>query len=264
MSDHYQTLGISRSATDDEIKKAYRKLAMKHHPDRGGNVAEFQLIEEAYRVLSNPDQRRQYDNAGVKINVNGREFTGGTHSFDFDTIFDMFGTRMGARQHQTQKNQRVTIWIPLADAVQGGKRLVSINSPGGTSTLELAIPIGVEDNENVRYPGLAPGNNDLIVNFRVHGHPNWQRNGQDLFTERGLDFWQLILGTEIQIQDLSNRTFNLTVPPRTRPGTMLRARGKGVSRNGHNSGDLFVKIQAVMPDRIPDEIVEILRKNSDQ
>jgi len=89
VKDYYSILGVSKSSTEDEIKKAYRKLAMQHHPDRGGDEAKFKEIEEAYRVLSDSDQRRQYDNPGVHVNFN--DFSGSP--FDFDSIFSMFGAQ---------------------------------------------------------------------------------------------------------------------------------------------------------------------------
>jgi curved DNA-binding protein len=261
MTDYYQLLGVQRNATDDEIKRAYRKAAMKHHPDRGGDQARFQEIQEAYATLSDPQRRQQYDHPQVRINVNGNPFQNGGSPFDFDSIFEMFGARMNPRQQQAQRNQRVSIWIPLIDAVTGGPRTVSVGTPQGTIALEITIPSGIQDNENVRYPGLAPGGHDLIVNYRVHGHPDWQRNGLDLYCERPVDFWDLILGTELSIQDLQGRDLVLTVPPRTRPGTMLRGRGRGIARSGHNTGDLIVKLQAVLPRDISDEVIAVLHKN---
>lgn len=262
MSDYYQTLGVGRNATEDEIKRAYRKAAMKHHPDRGGDQSKFQEIQEAYATLGDPEKKQQYDNPHphVRINVNGNPFHGSGSPFDFDTIFEMFGARVNPRQQQQQRNQRISVWIPLESAVVGGNRMISIGTMQGTSTVEITIPPGINDNENVRYPGLAPGGHDLIINYRVHPHPQWHRNGQDLYCERSVDFWQLIMGTTLHLQDLQGRELELTVPPRARPGTIMRARGRGVARNGHTPGDLLVKLQAVMPEEIPQEIIDILQK----
>lgn len=258
--DYYQTLGVARTASEDEIKRAYRKLAMKHHPDRGGDVNEFQRVEEAYRTLSDAKKRAEYDNPQVRINVNGNPFHGGGAAFDFDTIFEMFGARMHPRNQQAQRNQRISIWIPMESAVVGGPRMISIQTMSGTQTVEIGIPPGIQDNENVRYPGLAPGGHDLIVNYRVHPHPHWQRDGLDLYTERNLDFWQLIMGATLKITDLFGTEIELSVPARCKPGTMLRARGRGIAREGHTRGDLFVRINSVMPTDIPDEIISVLEK----
>lgn len=259
MTDYYQTLGVQRNATDDEIKRAYRKAAMKHHPDRGGDQTKFQALQEAYATLSDPQKRQQYDNPHVRVNVNGHPFHSGGSPFDFDTIFEMFGARVNPRQQQ-QRTQRISVWIPLESAVVGGTRMISIGTMQGTSTVEISIPAGINDNENVRYPGLAAGGNDLIINYRVHPHPSWHRNGQDLYCERSLNFWQLILGTTLNIQDIHGKELSLTIPPRCRPGTIMRARGRGVAREGHATGDLLVKLQAVMPEDISQEIIDILQK----
>jgi len=260
MTDYYQTLGVPRTASEDEIKRAYRKAAMKHHPDRGGDQTQFQALQEAYATLSDPQKRQQYDNPQphVRFNVNGRPFHGGS-PFDFDSIFEMFGARVDPRQQQ-QRNQRISIWIPLETAVTGGPRVISIGTAQGNSTVEIMIPAGINDNDNVRYPGLAPGGHDLVINYRVHPHPVWQRNGSDLYCERGVDFWQLILGTTLNIQDIQGKELALTIPPRCRPGTVMRARGRGVAREGQVTGDLLIRLQAVMPDDISQEIIDVLQK----
>lgn len=258
MQDHYTTLGISRDATDDDIKHAYRRLASRHHPDKGGNTQEFQKIETAYRTLRDPVQRQQYDDPGVRLNVNGAAMHGS--AFDFDSIFEMFGTRMNARGQQAHRNQRVGIWIDLEDVALGNNKVMSLMSPAGATNIEIKVPAGIQDNENVRYPGLAPGGFDLVVNFRVKPHAHWHRDDLNLFTEKSLDFWQLILGTDLTLKDIQGREITLTVPPRTRPGTLLRARGRGLSRAGHNAGDLMVRLQAMMPTDISEEIIDLLQQ----
>lgn len=263
MTDHYQTLGVPRTASDNEIKRAYRKAAMKHHPDRGGDQGKFQEIQEAYATLSDPQQRQQYDNPHVRVNVNGRPFHGRGSPFDFDSIFEMFGARVDPRQQQ-QRNQRVSVWIPLESAVTGGARMISIGTSQGTSTVEIRIPAGIGDNDNVRYPGLAPGGHDLVINYRVHPHPVWQRHGPDIYCERGVDFWQLILGTTLNIQDIHGKELELIIPARCRPGTTMRARGRGVAREGQATGDLLVKLQAVMPENISQQIIDVLQQQANK
>lgn len=256
--DHYQTLGVERTASEDEIKKAYRKKAMKHHPDRGGNEAEFKKIEEAYRILSDPRQRQQYDHPQPQFNFHQTQ--GGP--FDFDSIFEIFGTRFQQGQQHNQRTQRVTIWLHLEDVARGGQKLVTVATMQGHTTLEINIPQGVQDGENVRYPKLSPGGGDLIVSFRVHPHPVWQRDGLDIYCEHALNFWQLIAGTDITVKDIFGNELIMTVPPRTRPNTLMRARYKGIARQGHNNGDLLVKLTAQMPQEIPEEIIQIIEQKS--
>jgi len=260
MKNYYDVLGVGRNASPDEIKKSYRRLASQHHPDKGGDKNKFQEIQEAYATLSDAQKKQEYDNPGIRINVNGSPFGGSGSPFDFDTIFEMFGTRMNPRQQTRQ--QRMSLWIGLEDAAIGGQRLLSINTGAGISNIEINIPQGVQDNENVRYPGLAPGGQDLVVNFRVQPHPVWHRNGLDLFIQKDLDFWQLITGCELMITNLLGRTISLTVPPRTKPNTVFRIKSHGLERRDHNPGDLMVKVQAVLPTDIPQEIVDILSKKA--
>jgi DnaJ-class molecular chaperone len=142
VKNYYQILGVSSTASTDEIKRAYRRLASQHHPDKGGDTARFQEIEEAYRVLSDADQRSEYDNPGVRININSGQ------PFDFDNIFNMFGARFQQRQ---AASARVMLWISLRDVAQGGKRVISVASSQGQSNVEIVIPPGVQDGDSVRY-----------------------------------------------------------------------------------------------------------------
>lgn len=127
MTDYYQTLGVDKDATPDAIKQAYRRLASQHHPDRGGNTAKFQELQQAYSTLSDPQKRAAYDTpSGPSINP-------GNPGFDFDNIFSVFGARF-AHQQQQQRNYhaRMTLWITLQDVAQGGRRPISVGTHQGT------------------------------------------------------------------------------------------------------------------------------------
>ena len=243
MTNHYQTLGVERTASAEDIKRAYRKLAGQHHPDRGGDTAKFQTIQAAYDVLGDPGKRQQYDNPAP-------QFSGGA-PFDFDNIFNMFGA--GFQQPgQPQQQVRMSLWITLADVAQGGRRTVSL----GNMTVEIEIPLGINDGDNVQYANLGPGGTNLIVNYRIHPHPRWQRQALNLTQDETVLVWDLILGGELPVRDIQGNTLNMMVPAGTQPGTMLRLKGRGLRDRSGKTGDLFVRIQARLPDNIPQELLD--------
>jgi DnaJ-class molecular chaperone len=253
VKDYYKTLGVDRTADSAQIKQAYRSLAMRHHPDRGGDVAQFQEIQEAYAVLSDEVKRAQYDNP--------RPAFGGAE-FDFDTIFNMFGADLRQARRPTP---RVSLWISMADALTGGNRTVAIQMGAGVSNIEIAIPPGIEDNDTLRYPKLAPGGQDLIINYRIRPESGWQREGIHLLTERVVDIWDLILGTQLIIHDLLNNELILTVPAQTQPGTVLRARGRGFpertqpGQSARSTGDLLIRLQARIIKPVDEELLSAIR-----
>ena len=243
MTNHYQTLGVERTASAEDIKRAYRKLAGQHHPDRGGDTAKFQTIQAAYDVLGDPGKRQQYDNPAP-------QFSGGA-PFDFDNIFNMFGARF-QQPGQPQQQVRMSLWITLADVAQGGRRTVSL----GNMTVEIEIPLGINDGDNVQYANLGPGGTNLIVNYRIHPHPRWQRQALNLTQDETVLVWDLILGGELPVRDIQGNTLNMMVPAGTQPGTMLRLKGRGLRDRSGKTGDLFMRIQARLPDNIPQELLD--------
>lgn len=258
MKNPYQTLGVERTASADEIKRAYRKLAAQHHPDRGGNTQTFQDIQSAYDTLSDPQRRAEFDNPHMGGMHFGAGFGG--QPFNFDTIFDIFGARF---QHPQQRMQaRMTLWITLSDSAQGGRKTVSVGTPQGTQTVEIEIPLGVDDGDTIQYHGIAPGGGDLIVQFRLHPHPGWQRQGLNVVAEQTVSVWDLILGTELIIRDLLGQQLNLTIPARTQPGTMMRLRGRGLRKKNGTSGDLLIRIVATIPEHIDAEIIDLVRSKT--
>jgi DnaJ-class molecular chaperone len=267
MSDPYKTLGVSKNITEDELKKAYRKLAMEHHPDKGGDASKFSNINSAYETLKDPQKRAAYDQYGTDDpQQQGAQRHSGfqQQGFDFDSIFNIFGQRMGgqqARGPQRPVDARMSITISLADAVAGGKKIFAVQTHTGPHSIEINIPKGVVDNEHIRYPKLGPGGLDLVMTFRVLGHTAWHRDGLDMHCQQSVDFWQLILGCTLPITDILGRTYGLTVPAKTNPDSVMRLRTKGIEREGHNTGDLFVKLKATLPSDIPDDIVQILKKH---
>ena len=246
MKNYYQILGVDRNASADDIKLAYRRLANRHHPDRGGDTAAFQEIQEAYAVLGDEQRRSQYDNPAPQFS-----FAGGP-MFNFDDIFEMFGARFTADQHFRRQVMRMQLWITLYDVAVGGPRVISMATVSGNTNAEITIPAGIDDGDTVRYKGIAPGGLDVAVTFRVRPDAHWQRQGADILCEHTVDFWDLILGTAIKVALPNRSTLEITVDAMTEPNTVVRARGQGLPlKSGSGKGDVLVRLQARIPKDIP-------------
>lgn len=259
MKNYYQTLGVNKDATQDEIKRAYRKLASLYHPDKeGGSKARFQEVEEAYRTLGDTQKRAEYDHPGM------HSFAGGIHggAFDFNTIFDIFGTRFQQPHMQRRSQARMTMWITLADAVRGGNRAVTIGTPQGTQAIDIEIPQGIDDGDTVQYPSLAPGNTDLIITYRLHPDPKFTRQGNNLIMDHSISVWECIVGSETTLRDLLGNQLSLSVPPRTQPGTIFRLKNKGITTRQAQTGDLLVRVQATIPAEIDPALLDLIQQTA--
>jgi len=261
MTDYYQTLGVDRNAAPDAIKKAYRRLASQHHPDKGGDKAKFQEIQSAYDTLSDPQKRALHDNPRPQFN----NINMGGQGFDFQTIFDVFGARFQHPGHQRMQQQaRMSLWITLPDVAVAGKKTISVGTQQGTMTVEIEIPVGINDGDTVQYSGIGPNGMDLLITFRIHPSPQWERHGFNLITEHVINIWDLIVGAEVQLRDILGNTLSLTVPAGTQPGTTFRLRGRGLTQRGGEFGDLLVRVQATIPKDIPKNIIDAIQQSRGQ
>jgi DnaJ-class molecular chaperone len=264
MQNPYQTLGVDRNASADEIKRAYRRLASQHHPDKGGDKTRFQEIQAAYDTLSDPNKRAMNDNPNP-FGQSGFNFNfGQNQGFDFQSIFDVFGARFQHPHQRMVQQARMTLWVTLKDVAQTNRRPVTVGTQQGTQVIEIEIPAGIEDGDTVQYPGLLAGPMDLLVTFRIHSDPKWQRQGCNLTVEHAMSVWDLILGKNTVIQDLLGNQLSLTVPPKTQPGTVFRLRGRGITKRNGVPGDLFVRVQAFIPNNIPESVLEAISQTRDQ
>jgi len=257
VKDYYSVLGVSRSASDDEIKSSYRKLARKYHPDRGGDTAKFQDIQEAYSILGDPDKRRQYDNPR-KSGVHYGDF-GDFSDIDPQDIFDMFGVHVHRRGNaRRQSAVTMSLWITLEDVARADRKILSVNNGRHNEHVEIDIPPAIDDGSSVRYPKLIKGERDLIVNFKIMPDKKWERHGLDLLTEKSVNVWDLILGTSITVETILNSQIKLTIPAETQPNTMMRINKHGLKDRNEKTGDMFVRINAYIPKNIPDSLKQTI------
>jgi DnaJ-class molecular chaperone len=269
---HYETLGVAENASADEIKRAYRKLASQHHPDKGGDVKKFQEIEEAYRVLSDTQQRQQYD---MQRNGVGQfRFTSSGPGFtNIDDVFRSFGFGGDPfgnfRQQQPRRNKdlRIAIPVPLVATLTEHKKTISVQTTNGErTTVEVTIPRGVTNGTTIKYTGLGDNlfntipRGDLYVQFNIHGHEDFLLNGIDLYTPVSVNCLLAIVGGKAMVEGLDNKQFELTIPPGTQPGTRFRIPNQGMYQmNSDTRGHLYAEIIITIPKDLPNEQLEIIR-----
>ncbi len=260
MTDHYATLGVAKNASQDEIKRAFRRLASQHHPDKGGDTAKFQQIQAAYDTLGDAAKRQQYDNPAPQF----QGFGGGAQFGNMHDIFaQMFGGQSPFGQAQARRNHvRMSLWITLLDVARGGRRPVALGTQAGTSTVEIEIPLGINDGDNVQYSGIAPGGQDLVIQFRVQPHAAFQRQGLNLATTHKVSIWTLILGGETEVQTIEDSRLVVKIAPHTQPGTTLRLRSQGLRDQSGQKGDLMVLIQTEIPKTIAPEIIAAIQNHA--
>ena len=261
MTDYYAALGVPKTATADEIKKAFRRLASQHHPDKGGDTQKFQAIQEAYATLGDEQKRAEYDNPRPQFSG----FRGTPGGVNINDIFgQMFGQGYGQQhQHPRRSHVRMTLWISLLDVATGGKRTVSLGTQAGVSAVEIEIPLGINDEDNVQYEGIGPGGSDLVVQFKVTPDRKWQRDGLNLLQEVRIDIWDLILGGDLTIDTLTGKTLSTRVPARTQPGTVLRLKSQGLRDRAGQTGDIMIRVQAQIPENIAPEIIDAIQKHQE-
>lgn len=263
--DYYSVLGVSRDATEDEIKRAYRKLAAKHHPDRGGSKEEFQRIEEAYRILSDPAERQRYTNGGG--NPFGSDFNSGFPGFHFNfggggsPFEDIFSGIFRNHQNRGAHVFRTTVFVSLEQVYAGGTQPLRMQTPTGTHHVKVEIPRGVGDGMQLRFENLIP-DGPLIVEFRTHPHLKFQRVGNDLHTTARVSVLDLVVGTTIEHLGLDGKTLEVTIPPFTQPSAAIRIRGGGMPiMNSNEWGDGYINIKAYTPDNVPVTVIEAIKSS---
>jgi DnaJ-class molecular chaperone len=248
MSDPWQVLGVDRSASPDEIKTAYRKLAREHHPDLGGSPDRFRVVQQAYDQISNPqtNQNHHHDPFGGQN--------------PFEAIFRDFTINFGGSRAQTRNaNFQLSVDLTIAETITGCNRTVQINDGGSVKTLDVKIPAGSQPGDTIKYSGMGSSNKndlpagDLFVHLIVKSIPDYHWQDGNLICERTISAWQAMLGTHVMVSDPFNAAIQVTVPAGCQPNSVLRVPGRGAyNRNIHQRGDILVKIIISIPN-ISDE-----------
>lgn len=264
--DYYNTLGVRREASDEEIKKAYRKLAMKYHPDRGGDEKKFKEISTAYDILSDPQKRQMFDAGVDPINQN----TGGFNRqgpFEFhmggmppgmDDIFGTFGFGNGFARQRKNKSISINVEVTLQDLMKGKDINAEIKLPSKQKKIiNISIPPGIEHGQQIKYQGMGDNTiqgiraGDLIVNIFLNNNTEFLRDGTNLILERIISVWDAILGTAIDIQTLDNKTLNISIHAGTQPETVLRITGEGLpNMRTKIRGNLMLRIKVNIPQNL--------------
>ena len=279
--DYYEVLGVSRDASPDEIKKAYRKLAVKNHPDKNpGNAAaeeKFKEASNAYEVLSDPKKRQIYNQRG-HAGVNDMGFHGFTNMEDifsnygdifgrtvFGNFGDVFGdvfSRQGPGKPQAQaSDMRIKLTVSFMEAVYGTEKQANVQG----KNITIKIPAGIKDGQTLRLQGQggrALGSRTsgaLLVTISVEPHPDFKREGLDLITQVAIPFTLAALGGKVRVPTLTGQ-INLTIPHGSQSGSQLRLRGQGIVDSAGRKGDLRVLVQVEIPKSLTQKQRDLLNE----
>ena len=250
--DYYSILNIPKTASIDEIKKAYRKLAMKHHPDRnGGDDTQFKKVQEAYDVLSDPAKKQQYDNPFS----NHQQFN--IHGMDAESFFNQI---FGARPQPQKQTFRTSVTVSLVDAYKGSSHVLQLSTPIGNKVINISVPPGIETGDSIRYDNIIE-NAILLVQFVVLPDLRFDRRGSDLYSNHSISVLDLIVGTKFKFVTIDQRTLEVKVAPKTQPYTQLKIPKAGMPNKNNEFGDQIILLQTYMPDNISQEIIDSINNH---
>ncbi|MBK9570433.1 MAG: J domain-containing protein [Chitinophagaceae bacterium] len=272
--DYYKILGVAKNASDDDIKKAYRKLARKLHPDLNPQDKDahqkFQQVNEANEVLSDPEKRKKYDQYGKdwqhaeqfeqqrkSTYTGGQPFTGGDDS-EFSGFFEsMFGQSGRSRQTKFRgQDYQATLKLSLPEILETHQQTLTVNG----KNIRITIPAGIENGQVIKLSGYgSPGVNggpagDLYITFSIATHPHFKRSHNDLFTTVPISLYTAVLGGETTIETLTGKV-KLKVNPETQTGSRIRLKGKGVPvyKKEGETGDLYITYEVKLPTHLTEQ-----------
>jgi molecular chaperone DnaJ len=266
--DFYKVLGVSKTASADEIKKKYRQLARDLHPDqnKGDSAKEerFKEVSEAYDILSDAKKRAEYDEARSLFERGGMPRGGGNFQGDFGDLFgggnpqdifaNLFGGRRGPRKGQDLQTESS---ITFRESIYGTTLDLRLSVDGRPQQITARVPAGVQDGAKIRVKGKgAPGEagpGDLFIYLQVKPHPIFGRKGDNLTVNLPITFAEAALGADVKVPTLEGNEVTVRIAPGTPSGRTLRVKGRGVTR-GHTIGDLLVTVEVQVPRRIEGKV----------
>ena len=273
MTDYYQTLGVHKDATPDEIKYAFRKMAAQHHPDRGGNTSVFQEVQAAYATLSDPEKKVQYDNPQPQ----GFHFNGagpaGMEEF-FAQAFgnghnNPFGNMFGQRQPQRNRTLNLQTIITLEEAYLGKNVVANVRLPSGLEqVLEVKIPPGVRDNTVLRLAGMGDDTfsniprGDIHLTVSIQPHQIYQRQGDDLIRKLSISCFDAILGKTTKFNTIDEKVLEINIAPGTQHGQTLAVQGYGMPymTDQRMKGRLLLEINIFVPTDLNQQQKELVKQ----
>ena len=272
--DYYQTLGVSKDASEKELKSAYKKLSMQHHPDRtGGDDAKFKQINEAYSTLKDPQKRQEYDNPQPQFSQgfgpNGFQGMGG-----FEDLFGQFGFNVGGRQPQRNPDITIAARVTLEEAYTGKTMIASYRlRTGKEEVVEIKVPPGAGLGNTIRYEGfgeegMAGPRGNLHVKIQIVPHKVFAVDGINLHCKTNANIFDFIIGGHVFLDTLDGGKVKVNIPAGTGPGTKFSIHGYGMPdlRTGRK-GNLYVTINGNVPKNLSqDEIITLqkMRKRLDK
>lgn len=254
MENYYKILDVDENSTAEDIKKSYRSLASKHHPDKGGDTATFQKIQQAYSVLGDQEKRKEYD--FLRNNQHsGFRFTGENFNSNFDPFGEIFGFNPEHffRQKTTQRKNRnikITLTISLEETLDKIEKILELNFGNENKTVKIDLPRGVKSHSTFKYTGLGdrtllhfpPG--DLLVDVVIADNKKFQPMGNDLITTISIDCFDAMLGSVVKIEGLDGKELEFNINPGTQPGAKYKLKGQGLYVPGSSiRGDLLVVVE---------------------
>jgi len=269
MKDYYKILGVSEDSSPDEIKQAFRKLAVQHHPDRGGDEKKFKEANEAYDTLKNESKKQEYDTMrrfGSKMGGQGSGFkfqTGNFNEFFGGDFFEEFMSGMGGGQRQrfrqrprVNKDVSIRITMSIKEIMSSVKRTISVKLPSGREEIvDVKIGAGIQNGVVLKYSGLGDDSNsnlprgNLLIRVTILDSDGFTRKGNDLWTDKTIDAFDAMRGTEFQIKDLQDNIVKVKIPAGTQPGSVLQLKSKGMPVHESLSirGNMYIKIHVTIP-----------------